>query len=142
VSGREAALWDVVRENLAPFGHFTRVENRVEPGTPDVNYALNGARGEGWIELKDESELPKRATTIVRIDHVTDVQRAWWRRRAATGAAVFVLVRLARGYYLLDGMTAARVLGRATLSEIASVALVASSEGFPKLLILQQLTRP
>jgi hypothetical protein len=87
VMGKEASLWDLLRRELGPFAHFERVENRVNEGTPDVNYCFHGARGEGWLELKDIESWPARPDTIVHIEHVTEVQRAWWRARRAAGGA-------------------------------------------------------
>lgn len=136
---REASLWALVRDELGPYGDLVRVENRVEPGTPDVNYAFHGGRGEGWLELKDADAWPVRGG-VLRMEHVTEVQRRWWLRRAGAGGQIWVLVRVARTYMLFRGEVAARQLGRAERDELASAATVLGEGAFPKLLILQALT--
>ncbi len=143
--GKEASLWHLFREECGAFGHFERIENRVNVGTPDVNYALNGARGEGWIELKDIDKAPARADTILRIEHVTEVQKEWWLTRARAGGRVWVLLRIhrpAREYLMFSGEVAARLLNTSTLAELRAGAIWAAGPGFPKVQILQQLTLP
>jgi hypothetical protein len=139
--GREASLWDLFRANIGPFADLERVENRVNEGTPDVNYCINGGGGEGWIELKDIENWPARDATPVRIEHVTQVQREWWTRRTLAGGNVFVLLRVhaVRQYLLYSGPGAAAVLGIGTRSAHVERAIFTSSGDFPKLLILRHL---
>lgn len=142
--GKESSLWDLVRGELSPFAHLERVENRVNEGTPDVNYCFNGERGEGWLELKDIERWPARDDTIVRIEHVTEVQRAWWRARRAAGGAVFVLLRVHsphRQYLLFEGYAASNCLGLVDRSGLISFAQIADGPAFPKLLIIKALTK-
>lgn len=139
--GKEASLWTTVREILSPFAHLERVENKVNVGTPDVNYCLNGAKGEGWLELKDVDHWPARAGTILRIAHVTEVQREWWRARRRSGGACYVLLRVGRSYLCFDGEVAARYLGVSDRAELEREALWVRGPDAPKLMLLQQLTR-
>jgi hypothetical protein len=142
--GKEASLWDLLRRELGPFAHFERVENRVNEGTPDVNYCFNGARGEGWLELKDIESWPARPDTVVHIEHVTEVQRAWWRARRAAGGHVFVLLRVhapVREYLLFDGVAAASYLGLVTRSGLIEIAQTRFGPVFSKVLILKALTK-
>lgn len=47
----ESQFWNShVGPNMGKLGHFSRVENAVEYGCPDVNYAIKGQQG--WLELK------------------------------------------------------------------------------------------
>lgn len=140
--GREASLWDLLRLHLAPFADLERVENRVNEGTPDVNYCLAGGRGEGWLELKDIDAWPTRADTPVRIEHVTQVQRDWWKRRSRAGGRVFVLLRVSgtREYFLYTGLGAASILGVGTQAEHRNRAIFEAQGEFPKLLILRILS--
>jgi hypothetical protein len=139
--GREASLWDLFRTNIGPFADLERVENRVNEGTPDVNYCMNGGAGEGWIELKDIEDWPARDATPVRIEHVTQVQRDWWQRRALAGGHIYVLLRVyaRRTYLLYSGPGAAAVLGLGTRAAHIERAIFTSSGDFPKSLILRQL---
>jgi hypothetical protein len=142
--GKESSLWDLVREELKLFAHLERVENRVNEGTPDVNYCFNGGRGEGWLELKDIESWPARPDTVVHIEHVTEVQRNWWRQRRASGGAVFVLLRVhnpTREYLLFDGVAAAKYLGLVTRSGLIEIAQSRFGPTFSKVLIIKALTK-
>ena len=92
------------------------VENRVYPGTPDVNYV------EGWIELKVLEAWPVRASTIVSIDHYTQQQRVWLRRRWLVAKNAWLLLTIKRDWLLFDGLVAFRKVGRVTKSELFEVA--------------------
>lgn len=96
------------------------VENPVCPGTPDVNYGGDGT--EGWLELKSIDAWPANSTTALRIEHYSPQQRVWHVRRSRVGGNVYVLVKVASDWFLLEGMDAARELGkvpRARLEELA-----------------------
>lgn len=139
---RESSLWDTVRVNLAPFADLVRVENAVEAGTPDVNYCLHGGKGEGWIELKDADAWPARADTLLRLDHVTTVQREWWLRRRRAGGRCFVLLRVGYDYLLFDGVAAALALGRAPRQSLIETAVVVGLGRFPRAPLLRELSQP
>lgn len=96
------------------------VENRVRPGTPDVNYIG------GWIELKWIKRWPKNAEfSEVKIDHFTPQQRVWLKTRWRKGGRAFVLLQAAgQDWLLFDGETAAQILGRATRPELFARALM------------------
>lgn len=85
------------------------VENRVYPGTPDVNYIG------GWIELKCIARWPRNSdVSEVKVDHFTPQQRVWLKRRWRKGGRAFVLLQANKVDWLLfDGETAAQILGRA-----------------------------
>lgn len=84
-----------------------RMENAVGPGTPDISYAA------GWIESKFVRDLPKRATSIVRLDHYTPQQRAWHVRRRMARGRVHVAVRFGETgeTFAFDALKAAQHLG-------------------------------
>ena len=78
--------------------HAIPVENPVAcPGTPDVNYV------EGWIELKNLRSWPKRAATIVRIEHFTEQQRRFLRRRCDYGGLGMAAVAVPRRMAAVQG---------------------------------------
>lgn len=101
----EQAMWDALRPLLAPVDPY-RVENHIIPGMPDVNYV------DGWLELKYLAEWPKKADTIVRLEHFTSQQRVWIMKRAEAGGLVFVILKVGqREWLLFDGRVAVRLLG-------------------------------
>lgn len=59
-----------VGPGLGCHGHVLRVENLLESGTPDVNYAIGGVQG--WVELKVERD---------GVIHLEKYQVPWHRRR-------------------------------------------------------------
>jgi hypothetical protein len=111
----ESQMWKRLRPYLqAAKLDPVRVENPIWPGTPDVNLA-NGS----WVELKCIPEWPA-ADSILRIRHFTPQQRVWLYRRwkYAPGTTHLLLeVRAAQQWLLFDGDVAAKVVGRATVSE-------------------------
>src|SRR3954462_1003447 len=128
----EQALWHFIREQLkGEGGHWHRVENLLDRGTPDVDWACWGS--EGWIELKEIPEWPKRKDTIVRIAHFSDDQRIWLQDRGNAGGNVHLLMRVARPrtYLLFDWWAAATCLGRVSRAELEHVALVCDGPTFP-----------
>lgn len=93
------------------------VETRLEDGIPDVNYVG------GWIECKWLRAWPKREGTIVNLPHdLMTHQRAWIRRRARRGGRVHVMIHCGREWLLIDGATAAEIIGEATKSELVEAA--------------------
>tara|TARA_R110000772_G_scaffold251753_1_gene366829 strand:- start:481 stop:864 length:384 start_codon:yes stop_codon:yes gene_type:complete len=95
------------------------VENSVGPGTPDVNFIG------GWIELKWARAWPKRETTPLRLDHFTIQQRRWLSQRRKKGGRAFVLLKVAREWFLFDGEIAAESLGQSTRTELYDLAIKA-----------------
>lgn len=93
------------------------VENHVYPGTPDVNYV------EGWLELKWVRRWPRGADTPVRVEHFTQEQRVWLRRRATRGGRVHLLLQCRHEYVLLDGLRASVLLGEATREQLVDAAV-------------------
>ena len=53
----ESWFWGKLKDNLN-LEFLKRVENKLEPGWPDVHYSNDGYSG--WIELKFEKKLPNR----------------------------------------------------------------------------------
>lgn len=104
---RETSMRRRVVEALRPLDAIA-VENPAHPGTPDVNYVG------GWIELKSADRWPARRETPLRLDHFTNVQRIWIRRRARHGGLVHVLLRVGQEWLLFSAEVAAANLGEAT----------------------------
>lgn len=93
------------------------VENRADPGTPDVNCVV------GWIELKQVPRWPARASTPLRVPTFTSQQRAWLRDRRAAGGGAWVLLRVGTDWLLLQGEVAAAHLGTTTKAQLTAVAV-------------------
>ena len=112
---KESLFWDRVKPRLAGLDPV-RIECDSALGVPDVNCTL------GWIELKQvqEKDLPKRATTPLRIPHFTPQQRAWLARRSHFGGKCWVLILIGKDWLLIEGLTAATHLGKVTVKETYS----------------------
>lgn len=97
-------MWDALRPLLKGLDPV-RVENPMQPGTPDVNTRL------GWIELKFAVEWPPRGGPL-RLDHFTKQQRVWLTRRRRAGGNAKLLLKVGDSEWLLfDGTVAAVFLG-------------------------------
>jgi hypothetical protein len=95
------------------------VENKVYPGTPDVNYSV------GWVELKWLPRWPKGSDqSPVRVKHFTPQQRVWLKRRWRKGFHAYLLLQVGREWLLFDGETAALHLGKVTQPRLRELALV------------------
>jgi len=93
--------------------HAMAVENRVQPGTPDVEFIG------GWVELKSVSAWP-RLGGPVRVGHFTTVQRLWLRKRCEKGGTAWLLLRVGKSWLLFDGATGAAIVGTATQAELTA----------------------
>jgi hypothetical protein len=79
------------------------IENPIHPGTPDINYV------EGWIELKWLRSWPKRADTVIPLEHFTKQQRIWLLRRARYNGNVYLLLQVNREWLLIHGRRVAHI---------------------------------
>lgn len=116
-------MWRRARAALAPLDPV-RVENSADPGTPDVNLA-DGS----WIEMKWRRGWPRRDGTAVTFDHFTPQQRRWIERRVRAGGRVWVLVKVATEWLLLEGRVACRVLGQANRDQLLRAAAAVWGRG-------------
>jgi hypothetical protein len=114
----EAAMWNTLRPVLVQSvrDDAVRVENPAWPGTPDVHWCMDGI--EGWLELKEVPEWPKRPGTPLRIDHYTSQQRVWQRRRYNAGGRVHVLIKVSDDWLLFDVLTAISIIGEADRTKL------------------------
>ena len=116
----EKSLWTTTRtgiKGLMPSGDcvLERIENDVGRGTPDVNYCIAGKAG--WIELKFLPKWPKRAATLVRVDHFTKEQKIFLHNYSMAGGRCFVWIQVDNEYFLFDGLKAAMHLGYESASD-------------------------
>lgn len=124
-TGTTAMKW------LRPYGDVQRVENRVGPGTPDMNGVTNGA--EWWIENKWLHHFSSRGGPVL-LPKFRPEQRVWMRRRGQAGGRVFLLLGIERPHlYLLFGwQTAVERLGvTLTADQLLVASLVKGGPKFP-----------
>lgn len=89
----EKNMWHRMKSKFSHAGHWQRIEDGLSRGVPDVNYCIRGA--EGWIELKQIGDWPKRKTTPVSFRWEKE-QRFWARRRGKNGGLVWLLLYVKR----------------------------------------------
>ena len=90
----ESNMWKALKPLFESKGFDAhRIENKIELGTPDVNYL------HGWIELKYKSKWPVRGG-ILTVPHFTELQRRWLDRRQKCGGRAFVLLKVNKEWIL------------------------------------------
>lgn len=121
----EQRLWDLVRGAMGGAWHATRIENRLSSGVPDVHFATqqNTTRDRltGWIELK-VAKKPARATTPVKIPHLTNEQVNWHLEHRAHGGQSWLLIEMGEFLYLFPGWRAPDIQGGLNLAQWALMA--------------------
>ena len=125
--GSEASLWKTLRKRLEGNCQYSRHEDSIGAGIPDVSYSLRGTNG--WIELKYLPDFPKRAATPVRVRHFTDNQRAFIWGRGKEGGYCWVLLQVDRQYLLFD-WTMAYLIGTLPRDELLARAFRSWSSRF------------
>jgi|GEM_PF-2202952 len=100
------------------------VENSANPGCPDVECLR------GWLELKYLPNWPKQMDTVVRIDHYTQQQRNFLRRRWNAGGGAWLLLRVgSRGTIenlLFEAPEAWEWVGRVPRARLVDLAILHS----------------
>jgi hypothetical protein len=107
----ENQLWNTMRQQMGANKYWreaTRHEDALQKGIADVSY-ISTLGQHGWIELKQVNEWPKRESTILRIDHYSDDQRMWLKRKGKAGAFTWLFVKVQRDYMLFDWLQAQHV---------------------------------
>lgn len=99
----EDRFWDDLRRAL-PKGHWVRVENPTDPGTPDVSFCLDVRNlidpVEGWMELKYCDRLP----LSLSCNHpLLPSQKLWASKRLRYGGRVLIAVGIAKAVYFVHG---------------------------------------
>ncbi|MGZ8364783.1 MAG: hypothetical protein ACXWWG_00560 [Nitrospira sp.] len=112
---KESTFRRRVVQLLHPYGAFA-VENPAWPGTPDVSTTV------GWIELKVLRSWPTRTLDgIVRVPHLTQIQRIWHQKWTAAGGVSWLLIMIGKDILLIHGALLPRV-GHSTRSELECMA--------------------
>jgi len=96
----EKRLWNYLKQGMGNKWHAQRHEDVSAQGVPDVSYGVNSKNG--WIELKVIKEYPKCNTTLIKIRHLTPMQRNWLKARGETGGSCCILLQVEKDYYLFD----------------------------------------
>lgn len=117
----ESNMWKALKPLFEDNGlDAHRIENKIELGTPDVNYL------HGWIELKYKSKWPARGG-ILALPHFTALQRRWLDRRHTAGGRAFVLLKVNKEWILFEGATGSKVLGHLRKEELLTHALICTT---------------
>lgn len=110
----ESYLWDKLKTNITKT-HFTRHEDGVTRGIPDVSYGRKGRNG--WIELKSYP-LPSLCS-IPSYDNFKRTQRRWLFKRGTTGGSCWLLTGFG-DHILLTHWSEIDLCGKASLSVLIS----------------------
>jgi hypothetical protein len=135
----EPHLWTQLRRHLTPFGRLVRVENRCEPGTPDVAYCLQDGSHQacGWIELKYLRSWPAKAETPVRFPELT-LEQVLWHAQWPHGS--WLLAKVGGSYLLLPGQALRPVYMGLPAAQLSALATWHAGPRFPTGLLLRALT--
>lgn len=141
----DAVIWRTLREKFAPFGRLTPT-TRAGKDIPDCAYTLAMPGQErstsGWIELKWARVFPARLTTKVELSHpLTLGQVLWIEEEVAARGRAFVLLQVARAFFLFDAVGARKLYGGLTGEEMHGFSVARKAVGFPTRTILEELTR-
>jgi hypothetical protein len=123
-------VWHVMRDKVAAYGHWERVENAAGSGMPDVNYCVNGV--EGWVELKIAERVGSKPPKL------TLGQVMWAEERARNRGRAFLLVRYERpqtSWCLYDAVGA-----RCLFDKEEAHPILFTIGDFPTIAILKALT--
>ena len=101
---REGQYWREVRPGLSGWDP-KRVETPASDGFPDVSHI------HGLVELKYIRHWPKRASTPLRVEHYSQQQRVFHKRRCKAGGLCHVLIGVEKEHFLFWGEVAAEHLG-------------------------------
>lgn len=94
----ESNLWRYLKKKIGKEWDATRHEDLIGSGVPDVSFGYRG--NNGWIELKYLKKFPVRATTRIRIPHLTGAQCNWLINRNVKGGNCWILIQIANEYFL------------------------------------------
>lgn len=86
----ESKFWKNINGMLAAEWDANRVDNKLNPGFPDVSYGMRGKNG--FIELKYLKKWPKHPHTAIDFGSSFRTQRHWITRRHAYGGLCFLFL--------------------------------------------------
>lgn len=98
---KESSLYQEIKFNVT-WPWLRRVENRVDLGTPDIDFI--GRAHRGWIELKRELTLTPENLVALRKEQV-----AWHLSYARAGGCSWIILQAGRSYFLWPGAAAMRI---------------------------------
>lgn len=81
-----------------------RIENMLTAGTPDVNLSTGW-----WVELKWSRSWPVRASSHLRLDHYTDIQKSRLIQRWNAGGGAALLLQVRTEWFVFNADIAQKV---------------------------------
>lgn len=119
----ERSYWRKLRGDLDPRGFYVRVENEVDPGTPDVHWCLNAQSG--WIENKFFPVVPTRDDSYPLMRHhpILDTQMDWIDEYLERGGRVSILIGVAYKFTLAYPGSLVRRLNECTWRELQALGI-------------------
>lgn len=97
----EGSFWRSLRKRLPP-GHWSRVENPADPGTPDLSFCTGGL--EGFLELKYRPTYPSDSLPLLGDRYgLRPTQLLWIPDRIDAGGRVGILAGVGRDLYMVPG---------------------------------------
>jgi hypothetical protein len=101
----EAGVWKYIKEGMKSFWLASRIESSAGNGIPDVVFTLPSVlkrnSRHGFMELKYIPEWPKKEDTLIKLP-LRQEQKIWIMGRGAIAGGVWVLVRIADTFFILD----------------------------------------
>jgi hypothetical protein len=81
--------------------HWQRIEDACQAGIPDINFCWQGI--EFWVEAKqaEESDIPKRNTTLFKLG-LQPEQALWLENRRCAGGRAYVLAKVGNRWLLFN----------------------------------------
>lgn len=97
MTSRESSFWQWVKAKIEKrHGHYVRVENSADTGTPDVEVCVDGFVF--WLELKVADVTKKGIKVKISTDQAM-FARARWR----AGGFAFVMIKAGKSVYCISG---------------------------------------
>ena len=88
---------------LTGLERIERIENILAPGTPDVNFCIDGV--DGWLEIKSAKE-PAKLTSKLLKHKLSQAQMNWFKRESNAGGRSYILICTDIKWILIDGRDA------------------------------------
>ena len=142
----EAALRQMAKEKLGPFGKLERLEQKMGEGTPDLLWVLclpGYPAATGLMELKHLSAFPMLPDSPCTIPTLTRAQANWARDWETAHGTSPLLLQVGSTYCLFAGWQVGQLFldNHHTKAQLLAAAVVVGNGEFPTAAILKALVR-